>query len=255
MGGRKSFDRVAEIYDDTRGLPPDIMTSVLDAMEEVVRKDRKVLDAGTGTGRFSVPLQARGFDVIGIDISMRMLEKARAKGATGLMRGDLCALPFRDRSFGAAVSVHVMHLISTWRCALGEVARVTDRMFVSVSTVRDDDSPYERLRTRYDKACADRGHAVMHPGLRERELSNFLAPDEARRIATNIHVFETANVLERFGSRIFSDQWDVPEEVHSAAVDELRKEYAGVPTLENREEISLLVWDMDRVREFLSADG
>lgn len=255
MEGRKSFDRVADVYDDTRGLPPDIMTSIFEAMDTVLDKERRVLDAGTGTGRFSNPLQKRGFDVVGVDISMRMLEKARAKGTTGLLMADLCALPFRDRAFGSAVSVHVMHLISDWRCALGEVARVTDGRFVSVSTVRDDGSPYERLRSAYDRACAERGHQVRHPGLRERELSDFLEPDEALRIATNVHVFETAKALDRFGARIFSDQWDVPDEVHSAAVEEMRSEYAGVPTVENREEISLLVWEMARIREFLSREG
>jgi SAM-dependent methyltransferase len=251
----KSFDRVAEIYDDTRGLPPTIMDSVLEAMDLVLDKRRRVLDAGTGTGRFSSPLQSRGFDVVGVDISSRMLEKAMAKGVRDLLKADLCALPFRDRAFGSAVSVHVMHLISTWRCALGEVARVTEGRFVSVSTVRDDDSPYERLRMSYDGACARRGYEVKHPGLRERELSNFLKPDETMRIATNVHVHDTAEALRKFGARIFSDQWDVPEEVHSAAVEEMRRAYEGVPTIENREEISLLVWDMERVRGFLAAEG
>ena len=58
-----------------------------------------LLDAGCGTGRHLVPLYARDYRVVGVDISPAMLGVARASltqaGLAGaLVRGDLRSLPF-----------------------------------------------------------------------------------------------------------------------------------------------------------------
>ncbi len=42
---------------------------------------RSVLDAGAGTGRFSIRLALKGLRVTHLDISTRMIEKARIKAA------------------------------------------------------------------------------------------------------------------------------------------------------------------------------
>jgi SAM-dependent methyltransferase len=39
----------------------------------------RVLDAGCGTGRVAIELDARGFDAVGVDVDERLLETARAK--------------------------------------------------------------------------------------------------------------------------------------------------------------------------------
>ncbi len=52
---------------------------------------RTILDLGCGTGNHALPLARRGYDVVGIDRSQAMLERARAKGAGGVefQLGDL----------------------------------------------------------------------------------------------------------------------------------------------------------------------
>jgi ubiquinone/menaquinone biosynthesis C-methylase UbiE len=60
----------------------------------------RILEAGTGDGRYAVELQAAGASVVGLDRSAAMLDAARARGRAGTAKpewrqGDLRALPFR----------------------------------------------------------------------------------------------------------------------------------------------------------------
>lgn len=246
-----SFDRVADRYDATRGYPETVMEDILGALESALPREGRVLDAGVGTGRFAQPLQARGFEVIGTDIAARMLRKARQKGTQDLFRADICRMPFRDSVFDVALSIHVLHLISTWRCALQEIARVTTRSFMSVAFNREE-SPAEELRRLYDRACEERGHKVCHPGLRERELPEILLPDYSRIVVTHEHPISAEDIIDDYESRTYSSQWDVPEEIHQEAVELLRERYEGVEQIIGREKISLIVWDIARVRTFAS---
>ena len=42
-------------------------------------KDTKILDIGCGTGRHSIELSKRGYDVVGIDLSESLLKRAKEK--------------------------------------------------------------------------------------------------------------------------------------------------------------------------------
>ena len=73
------FDRVAEAYDSTRGLSSEIMAHITGSMKEVLVDCSTVLDVGIGTGRFAHPLSEKGFHVVGTDISLPMMLKAKQK--------------------------------------------------------------------------------------------------------------------------------------------------------------------------------
>src|SRR5437588_10329505 len=82
---RSMFDRIAPVYD----LMNRVMTAGLDqrwrreAVRAVVRPGDRVLDACCGTGDLAVAaLEAGARDVVGLDFSPRMLERARAKQQT-----------------------------------------------------------------------------------------------------------------------------------------------------------------------------
>jgi len=246
-----SFDRIADRYDTTRGYPEWVMEDILAALGKVLSKDSLVLDSGVGTGRFAQPLQARGYSIVGVDISSRMLRKAKEKGTEDLLRGDVCVLPFRDGVFEHTLSIHVMHLISTWRCALAEIGRVTTGKFISVAFNKEE-SPAERLRRFYDQTCADLGFEVRHPGMRERELPDILPSDEARLITLHEHPVDVQKLLDDYEARTYSSQWEVPEDIHEGAMEALRERYEGVDEVIGRESISLLIWDIGRVREFVT---
>jgi 2-polyprenyl-3-methyl-5-hydroxy-6-metoxy-1,4-benzoquinol methylase len=80
---REFWDRVAEGWDQQVGVDGDtnrILNSdpVLWAMAGDVRGLR-VLDAGCGTGYLTAHLHARGATAIGVDLSARMIDIARAR--------------------------------------------------------------------------------------------------------------------------------------------------------------------------------
>jgi SAM-dependent methyltransferase len=94
--------------------------------------NRRILDAGCGSGWYAMQLLARGATVDGIDLSPAMVDYARARlHAAGsddrvtLQVGDLARpLPFADAIFDGIVSPLVLHYMRDWRPALREMRRV-----------------------------------------------------------------------------------------------------------------------------------
>lgn len=58
---------------------------------------RRVLDLACGAGRHQAALSRRGFDVVGVDLSLTLL--AAAPRPANLVAGDMRCLPFADQSF------------------------------------------------------------------------------------------------------------------------------------------------------------
>lgn len=70
-------------------------------------KDLKILDVGCGTGRHSIELSKRGYNITGIDLSEAMLEKAQKKAIENNLKIDFFKydarnLPF-DKDFDLAI--------------------------------------------------------------------------------------------------------------------------------------------------------
>jgi ubiquinone/menaquinone biosynthesis C-methylase UbiE len=89
-----------------------------------------ILDAGVGTGR-NIAHYPPGAEVIGIDLSPAMLERAARRRKTSaasvrLMQMDLAKLQFADHSFDAAVASFVFCTMpaTTRQAALRELGRV-----------------------------------------------------------------------------------------------------------------------------------
>jgi SAM-dependent methyltransferase len=84
----------------------------------------RALDAACGTGRVSAHLAAAGHDVLGVDTTPEMLERARAKvpGAQ-FVDGRLEALPVDDASFDLAICSLALDHCSEAGPAIGELAR------------------------------------------------------------------------------------------------------------------------------------
>lgn len=241
-----SFDRVADRYDATRAYPRGVIETIVSCLEQVLDQNGPTLDLGVGTGRFALPLQERGLEVIGIDISRKMIGKAMDKGVRNLMMGDVRSLPFEDKTFGSTLSIHVLHLVADWRAVLSEVRRVTRGDMISIAFNKED-SEAEEFRRFYEDACGQLGHEVRHPGMRERDLPGVLTPDEERDIAFCDYLVDVSNMLGNYDAKLFSSQWGVPDEVHGKAIDALRARYDRVDDILAKERVTLVRWKADRL--------
>jgi demethylmenaquinone methyltransferase/2-methoxy-6-polyprenyl-1,4-benzoquinol methylase len=126
-GVRRMFDRIAPVYDAMNR----VMTAGLDrrwrriTVEQVVRPGDRVLDACCGTGDLAVAARRRGGDVVGLDFSERMLERARGKDAAiEWVHGDVLALPFADGSFDAVTVGFGVRNVDDLDAGLRELRRV-----------------------------------------------------------------------------------------------------------------------------------
>lgn len=91
----------------------------------------RVLDLGCGPGFFSVIFAARGYDVVAVDMSTAMIERARQSLDEASLahkvefhQGDFTSLPFPDNSFDLAVARNVTWLMRDPEGAYAEWLRV-----------------------------------------------------------------------------------------------------------------------------------
>jgi SAM-dependent methyltransferase len=103
------------------------------------RNNLSILDAGAGTGRFSLSLAASGHKVTHLDLSSRMLEvaaeKSEALGITGIdfVQGSIDHLArFGERSFDLVLCLDspLSFCYDNYEAALGELVRVARSQIV-----------------------------------------------------------------------------------------------------------------------------
>lgn len=122
------FDRIAGRYDSWYRTKTG---SYVDRTEKRLifsmmrSKKGKALDLGCGTGNYTVELHKRGFDVVGVDLSEKMLEIARGKlPDVEFVRASAYNLPFNDESFDLVLSVTMFEFLREPERAVREIHRV-----------------------------------------------------------------------------------------------------------------------------------
>ena len=125
---KSAYRRWAPFYDRTFGVVA--AEGRKHAVELLNRGTGRVLEVGVGTG-LSLPAYKRHLEIVGIDLSPEMLEKARERVAkdnlrhvTGLHEMDAGNLEFPDESFDTVVAMYVMTVVPDPEKVMRELSRV-----------------------------------------------------------------------------------------------------------------------------------
>jgi len=236
MKASRSFDRAAEVYDQTRPLFDATSDVGIQSLMDAAGEGGLILEVGAGTGRISIPLLERGADLIGCDLSEKMLARQRDKyPAARLVRSDAVFLPFPSNHFNVILTVHVMHLIGPWREALREFKRVLreDGVFLNVRTYEAvGEATRWRIRDHWRSWLEERGMDIRHPGAQNDgetcvELQSMGARIEEVEVVRYTHRFTLRVLLELYANRVFSDTWSVPEALYQESLTALRNWVEG----------------------------
>lgn len=126
------FDEWPERYDSWFRTPIGKLVKnyedrlILELLEPNPGED--LIDAGCGTGIFTLTWLTKGVHVVGLDISRSMLDlaiKNTAGNAFESVQGDMVHLPFKDCSFNKAVSITALEFVQDAKKAIDELFRVT----------------------------------------------------------------------------------------------------------------------------------
>ena len=125
---KSAYRRWAPVYDTTFGWVAS--EGRKHAVEIINKSYGRVLEVGVGTG-LSLPAYRRNLEIVGIDLSPEMLDKARERvvidrltNVTGLHEMDAADLKFQDGSFDTVVAMYVMTVVPDPEKVMRELSRV-----------------------------------------------------------------------------------------------------------------------------------
>lgn len=124
---RDHYDAVADTYDHHYDHPRgrNYHTHLSDYLIRALPEQGDLLDIGCGTGLFIEKYLLHGGTAVGVDISCRMVERARLRcPGCGFIAGNGEAIPFRDNSFDAVASLMVFSYFRHPETMLAETFRV-----------------------------------------------------------------------------------------------------------------------------------
>jgi SAM-dependent methyltransferase len=130
--------------------------------------DAQMLDIGCNTGPMLIPLRGRGYDIVGIDISVDDVQQAEcylgdlSLPANRLSVADGTSLPFRDASFDTILLVDILEHTDFPERIVAETKRLLRPGGIAIATVPWAYHPYVRY-TFLRKLLSSRKTIDEHP--------------------------------------------------------------------------------------------
>jgi ubiquinone/menaquinone biosynthesis C-methylase UbiE len=147
-GGTEYFDSLAASWGNRftkSGSMRDRLTRFQLALTSRLTPGARVLDFGCGTGEITTACALAGFELVGVDRSAQMVQKARDNTRGGHTRFEVLAdrpgplrLPFEDKEFAGVLASSVLEYITDAVGVFTEMHRVTADaawIFVTVPNV------------------------------------------------------------------------------------------------------------------------
>lgn len=210
-----------------------------------------LLDLGCGDGCLTVPCASNGSSIIAGDISnsmLRILQEKAEHNSISLDTVTLCRInaleiPLADESVDTVVANSVLHLISNPEKVVSEIYRVLKKGGVFVCR---DDAPGKTTETPFDNSLYFEIVNSMYREYWNRLNAQDVYPKKyswkfdrnafcdrlfSRRVEKSIEQNQLYEIplkdgfLPRFTSRGFSDQVNVPKDLHDEIVTALMQSY------------------------------
>ena len=128
---RAIWDQLAQSYDSkVMGTYAKAYDLTQQAILEEVKPGSRVLEVGCGTGIVSLAIAPHAGEVIGVDLSPRMIQQAKFKAREvnlqnlSFQEADAYELPFDDESFDLVLLTNLLHVVAEPDRALKESRRV-----------------------------------------------------------------------------------------------------------------------------------
>jgi 2-polyprenyl-3-methyl-5-hydroxy-6-metoxy-1,4-benzoquinol methylase len=149
------FRRMAAEGDDLAG-----EARFLDAL---LTRGSRVLDAGCGTGRLSGALQARGHEVVGVDVDPALIEAAEADHpGPHYVVADLSELALDQDPFDAALLAGNVLVFVAPGSEQTVLRRVADQVRPDGVVVTGFATDHEYQLDAFDRDCVDAGLVLEH---------------------------------------------------------------------------------------------
>ncbi len=231
---RVDFERVAEDYEATRGIPDAFMKElILDIIQTCdLKQETLVLELGCGAGRFLRALARRKIPVVGLDVSRGMLEKACSNQRpskflrSNLVSGDAAAIPLNQGMFKAILAIHLYHLMTDWREALNETIHVLYPGGTIITGYVGAVTHRSILNQLYRQRRDELGYSTSTLGADPLDVVDEL---KTRGASVDTHNYETSVevplhvTLSYLDHRVFSSMWrNLPDVVHRQIMQEVR---------------------------------
>jgi ubiquinone/menaquinone biosynthesis C-methylase UbiE len=266
------FDRIADLYDETRRALGDQTVSAMRGMLSA-HFCKSILEIGVGTGRVARPLLECGFEVTGMDISSRMMEKAKPKGVKNLVRADGSKIPFQSKTFDATLMAHVFHLLENPFPIMREAARISKiglfglvrgkedsgrgRFWLLAESEHASDEDSRKLaeerRARFRQIAEKYGwkwdlSRASRAG-REHQILETFPPDDLKVLSDTIVTQTLEDLISRFEKGAYSFLAKMPDQMRKEIVEEMRKNVAASTTrmVQRREVYELAMWKSERL--------
>lgn len=188
MEKKELFDEWPEKYDQWFTTPIGLLVKKVESelLLHLLRPKSHefILDAGCGTGVFTLEILSLRTHVIGVDLSLPMLSRAAMKTRGYHFQAvltDISFLPFPENAFDKVVSVTALEFIEDAKGAMKELFRVTKTGGRIVVATLNSQSPWAERR----KAEAKKGHSLFKKAV-------FRSPDELLALAPVKGVIKTA---------------------------------------------------------------
>jgi SAM-dependent methyltransferase len=179
------FDKTADNYVRFRpGYPSSLVDWLLAATG--LHAPGCIVDVGCGTGISTRTFAGRGFELVGIDPSEAMLERARREGGADFRRGDATATGLPDQSAHLAIAGQAFHWFelgptlvelrrilvpSGWCCAFWNLRGKTPFLDEYDQLLRAQSTEYEQVPKPLPTIAAIKAHASV-TSVHEGELPN-----------------------------------------------------------------------------------